>query len=61
MTISYDVMLDNRFVGTLTHEYCPLWPIDGNELMAHTERKFPQVRGKDYKIKFNEPGTLHNC
>lgn len=52
--LSYDVMLDGRHVATLTFEYSPLWPLDGNELVEYTESKLPQVKGKEYEIKFNQ-------
>ena len=52
--LNYDVMLDGRHVATLTFEYSPLWPLDGNELVEYTEKRLPQVKGKEYEIKFNQ-------
>lgn len=52
--LSYDVMVEGRYVGTLTYNYCPLFPLDGNELMKYTESKLPYLNGKNYEIKFNE-------
>ena len=51
--LNYDVMLQGRYVATLTFEYSPLWPLDGSELMKYTEKRLPQLKGKKYKIKFN--------
>lgn len=53
MKLSYDVMLRGRYVGTLVYEYCPLWPLDSDDLAEFTERKLPQVKGQKYKIEFN--------
>lgn len=48
--IKFDVMLNDRWQCTLTHEYCPLFPIDEKELRAFIEKQRPTLRNKPYKI-----------
>lgn len=48
----FDVMLNGRFVCTLKYEYCPLFPIDFEELDKFILSKRPTLKGKDYRIAF---------
>lgn len=49
-TLTFDVMLNGRFVCTLKYEYCPLFPIDINDLTKFVLKKRPTLKGKDYRI-----------
>lgn len=49
----FDVMLNGRFVCTLTYPYCPLFPVTQEELEEFVEKKRPTLRGKNYNIIFN--------
>ena len=51
-TLVFDVMLNGRFVSTLRYKYCPLFPIDFDELKEFILSKRPTLKGKDYRIMF---------
>lgn len=51
-TLTFDVMLDGRFVCTLRYEYCPLFPVSGRELRDFVVSKRPTLRNKDFRIEF---------
>ena len=48
----FDVMLDGRFVHTFRYQYCPLFPIDEQELEKFVTDRLPTLKGKDFKIVF---------
>ena len=48
----FDVMLDGRFICTLAFEYCPLFPINYEELINFILMKRPTLKGKDFNIAF---------
>lgn len=48
----FDVMLGDCFVRTFRYKYCPLFPIDSNELCAFVEKTLPTLKGKPYTIHF---------
>lgn len=48
----FDVMLGERFVRTFRYEYCPLFPIDSDDLCVFVEKKMPTLKGKPYTIHF---------
>lgn len=50
--LPFDVMLADRYVCTLRYPYCPLWPIEINDVAAFVEKKRPTLRGKPYRIAF---------
>lgn len=49
--ITFDVMLNDRFIRTLRTPFCPLFPIEEREFKRFVEQKLPTLKGKDYKIK----------
>ncbi len=51
-TLFIDIMLYGRFVCTLRYKYCPLFPIDLDELEKFILSKRPTLKGKDYRIEF---------
>lgn len=51
-TLVFDVMLDGRFVHTFRYRYCPLFPIDEQELEKFVTGRLPTLKGKDFKIVF---------
>lgn len=51
-TFVFDIMLHGRFVCTLCYKYCPLFPIDYEELTEFILSKRPTLRGQDYRIMF---------
>ena len=48
----FDVMLNGRFIRTLAFEYCPLFPINYEELLKFVLKKCPTLKGTDFKIAF---------
>lgn len=50
--ISFDVMLNGRFVCSLKYQYCSLFPITEEELSKFVESKRPSLKGKKYNIAF---------
>lgn len=51
-TLVFDVMLDGRFIHTFRYQYCPLFPIDEQELEKFVTDRLPTLKGKDFKIVF---------
>ena len=51
-TFVFDVMLNGRFVCTLKYKYCPLFPIDAEDLTKFVLKKRPTLKGKDFRIVF---------
>lgn len=51
-TFVFDVMLNGRFVCTLKHKYCPLFPIDAEDLTMFVLKNRPTLKGKDFRIVF---------
>lgn len=49
-TLTFDVMLGDRFVCTLHYKYCPLFPIDFKDLERFILSKRPTLRNKKYTI-----------
>lgn len=50
--LKFDVMLNGRFVHSFKYEYCPLFPIDSEELKAFVLKKMPTLKNKDFRIEF---------
>lgn len=50
--IVFDVMLDGRFVCTLSMPYCPLFPLTGEEVKTFVESKRPTLKGKKFNVLF---------
>lgn len=48
--IKFDVMYNDRFVGTFTHRYCPAFPVKVEELENIVITKRPTLRGKRFHI-----------
>lgn len=51
-TLTFDVMLGDRYVCTLKYRYCPLFPIYTDELHEFVVSKRPTLRNKEFIIKF---------
>lgn len=51
-TLIFDVMLDERFIKTFKYEYCPLFPLEENELRDFVISKLPTLRNKNFQILF---------
>ena len=51
-TFVFDVMLNGRFICTLKYKYCPLFPIDFEDLTKFVLKKRPTLKGKDFRIAF---------
>ena len=51
-TLVFDVMLDGRFIHTFRYQYCPLFPIDEEELEKFVTDSLPTLNGKDFEILF---------
>lgn len=51
-TLTFDVMLRGRFVCTLRYKYCPLFPIDMDELTDFVLSKRPTLKNKPFNIVF---------
>lgn len=49
---TFDVMLNGRFVCTLRYKYCPLFPIEIDELVKLVLSKRPTLKGKPFRIAF---------
>lgn len=47
-TLFLDVMLNDRFVCTLKYKFCPLFPIELDDLKKFIESKRPSLKGKDF-------------
>lgn len=52
--LAFDVMLRDRFVCTMKYRYCPLFPLEIDELKKFIEDKHPSLKGKDYTISLLE-------
>lgn len=50
--IKFDVMLGDRWQCTLTYEYCPLFPLDEQDLREFIEEQRPTLKNKPYIIAF---------
>lgn len=50
--LTFDVMLRGRFVCTMKYRYCPLFPLEIDELKKFIEDKLPSLKGKGYNIVF---------
>ena len=48
----FDVMLNGRFICTLKYKYCPLFPIDVEDLIKFVLKKKTYLKGKDFRIVF---------
>ena len=53
-TLVFDVMLDGRFIHTFRYQYCPLFPIDEEELFL----AIPALRDDTDKYQWFTDGDL---
>ena len=51
--IYLDIMMGGRFVRQIPYEYCPLFPIDSDEVKEYVETKCPSLCGKSFNINFS--------
>lgn len=58
-TLTFDVMLNERFIKTFNYRYNPLYPINGNELSKFVEDKLPTLKGKPYRIVLSESEPIN--
>ena len=61
-TLTFDVMLNERFIKTFKYRYNPLSPINGNELSKLVEDKLPTLKkalqDSNIKQQTNKNGIL---
>ena len=50
--IHLDIMVKDKFVTQIPYPYCPLFPIDLEELKSFVFEKRPSLKNKDFKIEF---------
>lgn len=53
-----DIMLRDLFVCQLTYRYCPLFPIESEELRKFVLEKRPTLRNKKFTIAFSNNRVL---
>lgn len=51
--IYLDIMIKDRFITQIPYPYCPLFPIDSEELRSFIEDKRPSLKNKDFRIEFS--------
>ncbi len=51
-TFKFDIMLDGRFVCSMSYTYSPLFRLDIDDLVNFIESKRPSLKGKDYQIEY---------
>lgn len=51
-TLTFDVMLHDRYVCTMKYRYCPLFMIDVRELENYVTSRRPSLKGKPFRIEF---------
>lgn len=51
-TLTFDVMLHDRYVCTMKYRYCPLFMIDIRELEDYVTSRRPSLKGKPFRIEF---------
>lgn len=47
----FDVMMDDKFICEISIKYCPLFPIEENEITTEILRKRPTLRNKIKKVR----------
>lgn len=52
-TIYLDIMLNERFYGQVKFGFSPLFAYSEDSVKKTIEDKFPQLQGKDYKVRFS--------
>jgi hypothetical protein len=52
-TITFDVMLHDRFVCTLTYDVFPPMPVSEKSMCEFVVSKLPTLRNKPFRIRFN--------
>ena len=57
--IKFDVMLGARWQCTLTYEYCPLFPLDEQDLRKFIEEQRPTLKNKPYRIVLSINNSYH--
>ena len=45
-TFVFDIMLNGRYI----YKFCPLFPIDFEDLIKFVLKKRPTLKGKDFRI-----------
>lgn len=50
--LKFDVMLRDKFVCTLTYEYCPIFVLKEKEIEDFVVSKHPSLKGKPFYIVF---------
>ena len=48
--MKFDVMLNGRYVCTMTYKYCPAFVITEDEITKFVEDKRPSLKGKKWNI-----------
>ncbi len=47
---TFDVMVGDRYYGSVTMEYNPLWPIEDTEMRKAALTKFPTLRNIPFRF-----------
>ena len=50
--LKFDVMFRDKFVCTLTYEYCPIFALTEKEIEDFVVSKCPSLKGKPFYIAF---------
>lgn len=50
--VKFDVMLRDRYQCTPIYEYCPLFPLDEQDLRKFIEEQRTTLKNKPYRIAF---------
>lgn len=50
--IRFDVMLGDRWQCTLTYRYCPLFPLDIEDIRRFVIEQRPTLRNQQFEIAF---------
>lgn len=57
-TIYLDIMVGGRFYKQLPYTYCPLWPVDTDEVHDFVVRNLPSLRNKTFNICFSNSKVI---
>lgn len=50
--VKMDVMVDERYYGTMWFEYSPIFTIREQDIAEQVERQYPTLKGRDYYVAF---------
>lgn len=50
--ITFDVMVRDRFICSLTYSYCSLWPLEESDLRKFVIEQRPTLRNTPFTLAF---------